>query len=100
MGENIRRDTYIVTNALVRSKQKSLALTSNSRTKLKPSTPNFSKLSSKVKSSVKTNKVVISKKKLSPPSGKQCFISYMHMHLLTPPIQYDLSLIPEKAQGK
>ncbi|XP_068734820.1 abnormal spindle-like microcephaly-associated protein homolog [Montipora capricornis] len=70
MGENIRRDTYIVTNASARSKQKSLALTSN-RTKLKPSTPNFSKLSSKVKSSVKTNKVVISKKKLSPPSGGQ-----------------------------
>lgn len=58
-GENLRRDTYLVTNGA--------QLRQNCKTKVKPSTPKVSKPSKPITG--KTKKIVVSKKKLSPISG-------------------------------
>lgn len=59
-GEDLRRDTYLVTNDAKRQP--------NCKTKVKPSTPKVSKLTSKSVTG-RTKKIVVSKKKLSPVSG-------------------------------
>lgn len=58
-GENLRRDTYLVTNGV--------QLQPNCKTKVKPSTPKVSKPSKPITG--KTKKIVVLKKKLSPISG-------------------------------
>ncbi|XP_044174469.1 abnormal spindle-like microcephaly-associated protein homolog isoform X2 [Acropora millepora] len=70
--ENVRRDTYVLNHARPQKNFISKQATSaqeNVYSKLKPSTPKFSKLSTTGNAVRKTNKVVLSKKKLSPPSG-------------------------------
>ena len=66
-GEDLRRDTYLLTNGAKRQ--------SNLKTKVKPSTPKVSKLISKPVAG-KTKKTVVSKKKLSPISGN-CYLEIM-----------------------
>ena len=64
--ENLRRDTYCV---------KSAKLQASSKLKVKSTPPSHSRSTTPTckQSAVKTKKVVVSKKKLSPTSGNFCY---------------------------
>ena len=69
--EDLRRDTYLVTNGAKHQP--------NCKTKVKPSTPKVTKLISKPITG-KTRKTVVSKKKLSPISGN-CYLEILRIQV-------------------